>query len=62
MRLRTDGWTNAMLITISPRSIGRGIKTDVWQEYKNSTEGVVAPAGAKVAGAIIRTRLLNKFI
>ena len=29
---------------------------------KNSKEGVVAPAGAKVTGATIRTWLLNKFI
>ena len=29
---------------------------------KNSMEGVVAPAGAKVTGATIRTWLLNKFI
>ena len=29
---------------------------------KNSAEGVVAPAGGKVAGATIRTWLLNKFI
>ena len=30
--------------------------------YKNSAEGVIAPAGAKVTGATIRTWLLNKFI
>ena len=30
--------------------------------YKNSAEGGVAPAGAKVTGAIIRMLLLNKFI
>ena len=29
---------------------------------KNSTEGVIAPAGAKVTGATIRMWLLNKFI
>ena len=29
---------------------------------KNSGEGVIAPAGAKVTGATIRTWLLNKFI
>ena len=29
---------------------------------KNFPEGVVAPAGAKVRGATIRTWLLNKFI
>ena len=29
---------------------------------QNSTEGGVAPAGAKVTGATIRTWLLNKFI
>ena len=29
---------------------------------KNSAEGVIAPAGAKVTGATIRTWLLNKFI
>ena len=28
---------------------------------KNSAEGVIAPAGAKVTGATIRTWLLNKF-
>ena len=33
------------------------------KEYnKNSAEGVIAPAGAKVTGATIRTWLLNKFI
>ena len=32
------------------------------QYNKNSAEGVVAPAGAKVTGATIRTWLLNKFI
>ena len=31
-------------------------------EYKNSAEGVIAPAGAKVTGATIRMWLLNKFI
>ena len=31
-------------------------------KYKNSAEGVIAPAGAKVTGATIRTLLLNKFI
>ena len=30
--------------------------------YKNSAEGVIAPAGAKVRGATIRMWLLNKFI
>ena len=30
--------------------------------HKNFAEGVVAPAGAKVTGATIRTWLLNKFI
>ena len=30
--------------------------------YKNSAEGVIAPAGAKVTGASIRMWLLNKFI
>ena len=29
---------------------------------KNSAEGVIAPAGAKVIGATIRMWLLNKFI
>ena len=29
---------------------------------KNSAEGVIPPAGAKVTGATIRTWLLNKFI
>ena len=29
---------------------------------KNSAEGVIAPAGAKVTGASIRMWLLNKFI
>ena len=32
------------------------------KQYKNSAEGVIAPAGAKVTGATIRTWLLNKFI
>ena len=31
-------------------------------ENKNSAEGVIAPSGAKVTGATIRTWLLNKFI
>ena len=31
-------------------------------ENKNSAEGVIAPAGAKVTGATIRMLLLNKFI
>ena len=31
-------------------------------KYKNSAEGVIAPAGAKVTGATIRMWLLNKFI
>ena len=30
--------------------------------HKNSAEGVIAPAGAKVTGASIRMWLLNKFI
>ena len=29
---------------------------------KNSAEGIIAPAGAKVTGATIRMWLLNKFI
>ena len=29
---------------------------------KNSAEGVIAPAGAKITGASIRMWLLNKFI
>ena len=33
-----------------------------YQKYKNSAEGVIAPAGAKVTGATIRMWLLNKFI
>ena len=32
------------------------------KENKNSAEGVIAPAGAKVTGASIRMWLLNKFI
>ena len=32
------------------------------KKNKNSAEGVIAPAGAKVTGATIRTWLLNKFI
>ena len=32
------------------------------ENNKNSAEGVIAPAGAKVTGATIRTWLLNKFI
>ena len=35
------------------------VNTDV---NKNSAEGVIAPAGAKVTGASIRMWLLNKFI
>ena len=31
-------------------------------DNKNSAEGVIAPAGAKVTGATIRKWLLNKFI
>ena len=34
----------------------------VWGKNKNSAEGGVAPAEAKVTGATIRTWLLNKFI
>ena len=33
-----------------------------YYKYKNSAEGVIAPAGAKVTGATIRMWLLNKFI
>ena len=33
-----------------------------YNKHKNSAEGIVAPAGAKVTGATIRTWLLNKFI
>ena len=33
-----------------------------YNKNKNSAEGVIAPAGAKVTGATIRTWLLNKFI
>ena len=38
--------------------------TYIWQGLydKNSAEGIIAPAGAKVTGATIRTWLLNKFI
>ena len=32
------------------------------KEDKNSAEGVIAPAGAKVTGATFRRWLLNKFI
>ena len=32
------------------------------RKNKNSAEGVIAPAGAKVTGATIRMWLLNKFI
>ena len=32
------------------------------RQNKNSAEGVIAPAGAKVTGATIRTWLLNKII
>ena len=35
---------------------------NLFERNKNSTEGVIAPAGAKVTGATIRTWLLNKFI
>ena len=38
------------------------IKGEVSFRYKNSAEGVIAPAGAKVTGATIRMWLLNKFI
>ena len=31
-------------------------------QNKNSAEGIIAPAGAKVTGATIRMWLLNKFI
>ena len=31
------------------------------EKNKNSAEGVIAPAGAKVKGATIRMWLLNKF-
>ena len=35
---------------------------DLFSLNKNSAEGVIAPAGAKVTGATIRMWLLNKFI
>ena len=35
---------------------------DIPLDNKNSADGVIAPAGAKVTGATIRTWLLNKFI
>ena len=35
---------------------------DFLNDNKNSAEGVIAPAGAKVTGATIRMWLLNKFI
>ena len=41
---------------------GTGMKVKKQKKYKNSAEGVIAPAGAKVTGATIRTWLLNKFI
>ena len=34
----------------------------IQNKNKNSAEGVIAPAGAKVTGASIRMWLLNKFI
>ena len=37
-------------------------REEVKKKDKNSAEGVIAPAGAKVTGATIRTWLLNKFI
>ena len=33
----------------------------VFKYYKNFAEGVVAPAGARITGATVRTWLLNKF-
>ena len=41
---------------------GTGMKVKKRKKYKNSAEGVIAPAGAKVTGATIRMWLLNKFI
>ena len=41
---------------------GTGMKVKKQKKYKNSAEGVIAPAGAKVTGATIRMWLLNKFI
>ena len=37
-------------------------QTQLQGKNKNSAEGVIAPAGAKVTGATIRMWLLNKFI
>ena len=36
--------------------------SEIIKIYKNSAEGIIAPAGAKVTGATIRMWLLNKFI
>ena len=42
------------------------LQENLWNHFriynKNSAEGVIAPAGAKVTGATIRMWLLNKFI
>ena len=46
-----------------PRQFARNNKSRFLNnKNKNSAEGVIAPAGAKVTGATIRTWLLNKFI
>ena len=48
--------------TVCLRTLKGGDIITMWDENKNSAEGVIAPAGAKVTGATIRTWLLNKFI
>ena len=61
--------TNGKVGTYVAKSGGQGdVSCKVWWlfslvvDYKNSAEGVIAPAGAKVTGATIRMWLLNKFI
>ena len=44
------------------RKIAILLADKVLNTNKNSAEGVIAPAGAKVTGATIRMWLLNKFI
>ena len=59
----TDGWMNKRRLNALPlESINIGLPCKPFSQYKNSAEGVVAPAGAKVTGATIRTWLFNKFI
>ena len=54
-----------IIFSVQVEKIVNKVKKDcLWKQrtHKNSAEGVIAPAGAKVTGATIRMWLLNKFI